>query len=636
MAKIRNLQSSFLPERVIPYWNKLPSDVKNSVSMASESPARSHVKLPMSWFRQIIVLSIMYVIVVNKLLRGFVYIALEWFVGCFAPKKPIKEFPAIRSPFLKMPATTLEQLIRRRQITSTQLVELYIDRIVDVNPLVNAVVQTAFAKALDEANRIDELMKSDSFETDPRFTVEKMPFLGVPITCKEIIFVKGFSATAGLKGRIGHVCKEDAEVVKYMRASGAIIIGLTNTSELAMWWESHNPVYGYTCNPYDLRCIVGGSSGGEAASVASACSVMGIGSDIGGSIRMPAFFNGVFGHKPSPFLVPNKGQFPGATVESAKYLGLGPICRYAQDLEPMLKCMALKDGPVDFEQPLNYDMSKIKFISVEDDGWSQFDGWSVFTSPVDRELKLAQRRVVNFLESSCGAKVEKKEIMLLRYSLPSGWQLLTTTGILNSLNSALPQRTTPRSRVMIWPLKNMYKEMLKKCVGMSDHTFYVIITGMMERIPMAKASIDQLLAMGQELRDFIHELLEGDTVLLYPSHPMTAPRHHMPCFTGFNFAYTGIWNIIGVPVTQVPLGLDKNGLPLGVQVIGGVNQDRLTIAVARELEKAFGGWVDPTEKYKVYKYEPIRGMPSSPRHHNNSTSSQSNPVTTDSSSPVDR
>jgi len=561
------------------------------------------VKLPMSWMRQILVCMIMYVIVLNKLFRGLIYIGLQWLVGWFAPKPPASSFPPVRHNIIKVSGVRIAEMIRSREITSVEVVQIYINRIKEVNPLVNSMVQYRFDLALEEAARVDDVVSSDLIDTDPYYSLANKPYYGVPITVKEIIFVEGMSATSGMIGRIGHLATEDAAVVKAMKDAGAIVIGVTNTSELAMWWESHNKVYGYSCNPYDLRCIVGGSSGGEAAIIAAAGSVMGIGSDIGGSIRMPAFFNGVFGHKPSPFLVSNEGQFPPATGVGGLYLGLGPICRYADDLEPMLKTMVSKNGPVDFELPFNPDLSKIKFISVEDDGWSFFDGWSVFTSPVDRELKLTQRKVVNWLETSCGAKVERIEIPLLRYSLPIWMAHMNNAGMPKFSQYLTANLDNEHYDVLDLPKLDCFTEFAKKLMGKSNFTYYSLITGILEKIPMAQASVDQLLGMGSELRQVIHTLLDGDTVLLYPPHPMTAPRHHMPCFTGFNFAYTAIWNIIGVPVTQVPMGLDKNGLPLGLQIIGGPNRDRLTIAVARALEKEFGGWVDPEEKYKMYKHE---------------------------------
>lgn len=202
----------------------------------------------------------------------------------------------------------------------------FIDRVQEVNPLLNCVVDERYTEALKEAEEADKLISSGSM-TEEELAAKK-PFLGVPITTKDCIKVKGLLNTSGLYHRKDIKGDNDAQVISQIRQAGAIPFAVTNTSELCMWWESTNPVHGRTNNPYDTNRIVGGSSGGEGAVQAAAASPFGIGSDIGGSIRMPAFFNGVFGHKPSKFVVSNAGQHPECDGERQKVmLSTGPLCR---------------------------------------------------------------------------------------------------------------------------------------------------------------------------------------------------------------------------------------------------------------------------------------------------------------------
>lgn len=158
------------------------------------------------------------------------------------------------------------------------------------------------------------------------------PFHGVPISIKECFALEGMPNSAGLVSRKNYISKEDSTAVKRLRAAGFIPVGVTNTSELCMWMESSNKLYGITRNGYDPNHIVGGSSGGEAAIVSALGAPVGLGSDIGGSIRMPAFFCGVFGHKPTGGRVPGSGQFPVAT---------GPALRYSKT-QPMLQSFPFK------------------------------------------------------------------------------------------------------------------------------------------------------------------------------------------------------------------------------------------------------------------------------------------------------
>jgi fatty acid amide hydrolase 2 len=173
---------------------------------------------------------------------------------------------------------------------------------------------------------------------------DELPLLGVPCTIKESFAVKGMPNCAGLLARRDHRAETTAPSVQRLIDAGAIPLGLTNISELTLWCESDNRVYGRSSTPYDSSSAAGGSSGGEGAAVGSGASPFGLGSDIAGSIRIPAFFCGVFGHKPSNGLVPHTGSYPVPHGEAKRLLGFGPLARRAEDLMPVLRILSGPDG----------------------------------------------------------------------------------------------------------------------------------------------------------------------------------------------------------------------------------------------------------------------------------------------------
>ena len=192
--------------------------------------------------------------------------------------------------------------IRDKQISSQELVRACIKRIEEVNPKLNAVVQLPAETALRQAREADKALAKGEI---------RGPLHGVPFTLKDAIETEGVISTGGTLGRASYVPKEDATVVKRLRAAGGVLLGKTNCPELGWAWESDNLVYGRTNNPYDLSLSPGGSSGGESAIIAAGGSPLGLGSDAGGSVRFPAHCTGIAGIKPTSGRVPRTGHFPG-------------------------------------------------------------------------------------------------------------------------------------------------------------------------------------------------------------------------------------------------------------------------------------------------------------------------------------
>ena len=247
---------------------------------------------------------------------------------------------------LKDSALSLAADIRAGRYTATAVVEAHIAQLERVNGRINAVVKTRYDEARREAAaadaRIAAARAGNALETLPLL-------LGVPCTIKENFELEGTPQAAGLVARRHIVNDRDAVTVARLRDAGAIPLGVTNTSELCMWMESYNEVYGRSNNPYDPERIVGGSSGGEGAIVGSGASPFGLGADVGGSIRMPAFFNGVFGHKCSPGLVPNDGQYPAAQGRTLS--GLGIDAEAIESIVPTYLYRFRKTGQFERQRP---------------------------------------------------------------------------------------------------------------------------------------------------------------------------------------------------------------------------------------------------------------------------------------------
>lgn len=501
----------------------------------------------------------------------FVRFLLDYFYGKGKSMPPIKDLTLLES------ATSLACKIRNKKLTSVNVCKSFIERIKEVNPLLNCVVDERFNEALKEAAEADAIIASGKYTEEE--LAEKKPFLGVPITTKDCIMVKGLLNTAGLYRRRNFRAEEDAECVSLMKAAGAIFIALTNVSECCMWWESINPVHGRTNNPYDTHRIVGGSSGGEGTIQAAAASPFGIGSDIGGSIRMPAFFNGVFGHKPSRFTVSNIGQHPTPfSRDQDSFLGIGPMCRFAVDLNPMLKIMSGQNAPkLRLDDPVN--LQNVRFF------YQESDGGGTIISPVDADLLQALRKVVKHIET--GIKVKPKKVQLPRFKKSSAIWLANMAD--DSGIGFDGQLANMDGKI------NAYTELLKWFVGCSNHTLVGLLTCIAEYngVHHGTSKYNYLVQERDRLISEMKEMLGDDGVFLYPTHPTVAPYHNEPLARTLNFSYTAIINVCGFPATAIPLGLGSEGLPLGIQVVANHNQDRLCLAVAAELERAFGGWVAP-------------------------------------------
>lgn len=485
-----------------------------------------------------------------------------------------QKIPPITDEILKEPTIEVAKKIRNKEISSVQVVEACIRRIKDVNSALNCFVEDRFELALKEAREADELIRSGSTPIQ-QLELEK-PLLGVPFTTKDCFAVKGLRFTSGVVLRKDFVSEEDAGAIRLLRDKGAIIIGITNVPELCMWWETHNHIYGRTNNPYNTTRIVGGSSGGEGCLQAAGGSIFGVGSDIGGSIRMPAFFNGIFGHKPSRGIVPNSGQHPAPETDLIdSFLGVGPMTKHAVDLKPLLKIMAGDNkNKLKLDEPVNIGKLKVYY---------QFSNDAPLVDPVDPEIIMAMKKVLEFLNVQHKLKGEEKKIDLLRKSMPI-W--LTN------------MKTKQKFETLIMKKEGVgaiLKEIVKNIIGCSGNTLISLFTALTDHTGAEVGSEKHIhyLKLRENLEKLFTEMLGDDGIFLYPVHPTPAPYHNEPLLRPMNFAYTAIINCLGLPTTAIPLGLSREGLPIGIQVVANHNNDRLCLAIAEELDKAFGGWVEP-------------------------------------------
>lgn len=538
--------------------------------------------------------------------------------------KQQNKLPLLAHEILNSPAHELSKQIKDGSLTASKLCVLYVVRMKQVQPFINAMAQDRFKEAIDEANRIDQLLasfrsgsKSESELSEEEQEMLRSPLLGIPISVKESIQVKGMRNSCGLWSRRDHTASEDAVLVMNARRLGMIPICTTNIPECTFYWaDCQNKVYGRTKNPYDLSRISGASSGGEAALLGAGASLLGIGSDIGGSLRIPAHYCGVFSHKASPFLLSPEGNFPEVNECRMRMFTLGPMARYASDLRYLLKCLLSDKGnlkqdmyfkfqPKDIAQKRQnliqrlddpVDLSGIKIFYFDFNESSRLTGRQ--SLKCQQELMDAQKELIDHFSSKFGAKCEHINLDDYMKKMLITWQCLLRGGGCDEPELYFKENELKH----VLEIDSLVCEFIKMPIGLSKHTKESLLSILVgQAIPedpkQAYPLCEKFEKIAQDHKNDIELRLGDHGVLIMPTLPTIAYKHNEAMLKTHDLRFPCTFNVLQLPTTHATMRLDKrNKMPFGFSIAAKQYQDHLTLAVAEEIEKTFGGWTEPTSR----------------------------------------
>uniref|UniRef100_A0A131Z0J4 Amidase n=1 Tax=Rhipicephalus appendiculatus TaxID=34631 RepID=A0A131Z0J4_RHIAP len=490
-------------------------------------------------------------------------------------KKP-QPLPPVTDKLLLRSATSLAEDIRNGKIKSFDLVSAYISRIKEVQPIINAVVEERFEEALRDAEEVDRLVASGTMSAS-QMSKEK-PLLGLPLTVKNSIAVKGLRQDAGSLFWHGRRAVEDAPCVAMVREAGAIPLALTNVPEMCLWCDSKNLVDGCTRNPHDTRRSPGGSSGGEGSLLAAAGSLIGLGTDLGGSVRIPAAYCGVFGHKPTTGVVPIADLMPDVGENLAQFLCVGPMARFAEDLPLMLSVLAGNTTDV-FRLNEKVDLKTLKLYCMETEG-------SLYISRVTTDARQAVRQVTQHLKVAHGLEAQRLYLPEIRFGMAELSKIFAIKGTKPAVEMYRPGGLNP------------FVELLYYVVGAGRHTPVALIASLTALLGRFRSTqeAEAVLTTIENARDRFEETLGDNGVLVLPAATSAAPFQNQELLFLDGISMTALFNLFKVPATVCPVMRSADDLPLCVQVVAKRGNDRLCLAVAREIEKRFGGWISPTKK----------------------------------------
>lgn len=503
---------------------------------------------------------------VSSVVRGVVRPVVRPLTGRERARKVV--VPAPESPLLRAGAAELGRMIRRREVSPVEVLQAHFDRIDAVNPHINAVVEHCRARALDEAHAWADRVVHDDPANLP-------PLAGVPCTIKEHFAVEGMRQTGGLWRRRDVIAGEDAVLVARMRQAGMVVMGTTNVPEALMWFETLNRIYGRTTNAYSIDHLSGGSSGGEGAIVGAGGSPLGLGGDIGGSIRNPAFFNGVVGHKATGGRIPETGSWPGVTGALARYKVCGPLARRVEDVVALMPHLAYPDG---------------EDLSVDGPPWGTspaFSAKKVRVYVFDDNGIVSPSADVAAAVDKTALELRSRGFHVERWRPPGIEQgLQLWLGALDQGDKSFLDSLGDGGDVALG------RNWLRLPFGKSEHIFPSLVLATMERaMAGAQGQSAKWASLAPNLQRAIEQKLGDDGVLVFPAFHRAAMRHGADALAAvLGFTYCAAINPLELPATAVPVGHDDLGLPLGVQVVGKRNNDHLTLWVAAQIEAALGGW----------------------------------------------
>lgn len=436
--------------------------------------------------------------------------------------------------------------------------EARIERIERLNPTLNAIVDSDLDRARREAEAADSAQRAGR---------SLGALHGVPLTMKSSLDVQGLRCECGSRFRQGRVAERDAPLVIKLRQAGAIILGVTNTPDMLMAYETDNYIYGRTSNPFDLERTAGGSSGGEAAAIAAGFSAGGMGSDGGGSVRVPAAFCGIAGLKPTPGVLPRTGHWP-ACMGPGAFLGLvGPMAPRVEDLDLLLQTAAGVErhdplsAPVELTPMAEIELRGLRFGYYLDDG----------VSPADSDTRGAVEDAARALESA-GMHGERVALEDVRAAIDA-WRILFSVAGLTLTKPLIAGRESD-VHPLSWDLfaapdeeRAMTYEGLLGAWVQRDRSRSKLL-GLMERYDVLLSPVSSVPAFEHGRREWT---IEGRAV----SYPDT-------------FTYAQLYNLTGNPAAVVRAGSSRGGLPIGVQCVGRPFDDTVALAAAAQVEAELG------------------------------------------------
>jgi Asp-tRNA(Asn)/Glu-tRNA(Gln) amidotransferase A subunit family amidase len=457
---------------------------------------------------------------------------------------------------VRMSAGEMAAAVRSKQLSPVDLVQAHLARIARLHPRINAFVQVDGEGAIERARAIErQVMRGEAAG----------PLTGVPVTVKSSVDVAGWRCPVGSRLRADYVAARDAPLVARLRGAGAIVLGNSNVPEMLMAYETDNLLQGRTSNPWDLTRTAGGSSGGEAAAIAAFCSAGGIGSDAGGSIRVPAHFCGICGLKPTPGRVPATGHFPPVMGPFARMGVVGPMARTAADVALLFEAIAgpsagdVSAAPVPVRQIPDANLRGMRVGYFEDDD----------IVPVTPETRAAVAAAAKAL-AQAGFEVEAFRPEGLEGIRQLWWMFFGQVGGL------LVRSMTDGRDADLSPTLGKYLDRVA------------------EEPPLEPGRLVDAW-MGRDVcRIRLEEEMGEFPILLCPVCAVPAFRHGAGGWTRDTVNYLDVmrysqwFNLTGNPAASVPAGRSAEGLPIGVQIVGRLYEDELVLAVARKLEAAMG------------------------------------------------
>ena len=464
-------------------------------------------------------------------------------------------------PYATISATT--KAIREKQISPVELVDAHLHCISALHPKLNAFVHVDAEEARAQARAAEQaLSQSNSLG----------PLHGIPLTVKSCIDVAGWPAPAGSLLRRDYVAATDAPLVTRLKSAGAILLGNTNTPEFLMAYETANLFTDRTCNPWDLSRTSGGSSGGEAAAISAGCSMGGIGSDGGGSIRLPAHFCGISGLKPTPGRIPATGHFPPGLGAFAWLGVVGPMARTVADVRTLFEAIVGPDpgdatsAPVPQRPISDLELKGLRIGLLESDALGH----------ADAETNAALHKIANALAAQ-GFIVEPFRLQGLDRALELWWFFF---------GPAIAHLFQPMVAGHEDLLSPVFRDYLQFAQPESPLTLDALLTACAQR---------------DLLRGEIIRQLRDVPVLLSPVSSSTAFSHgegtwrpRAPQCYRDTMRFTQWLNLTGFPGVSVPVAISRQGLPIGLQVIARPFEDELALAVAEKIELARGAWQGPS------------------------------------------